>query len=718
MSNRSILQSLFIISLFTVSTIAYRSSEPTQVAAQGDCNPIFYENQKPGSDQWELDRPANDKDHQVKGYASKTSVDLGDTIDFFISVNEAQTVTAQVFRMGWYGGMGGRLITELGPLDAIVQPDIEIDDETGLITAPWSKTTSLTIPEDWVSGIYLAKLTNADGFQNYIMFTVRDDDSTADMLYQQSVTTDQAYNNYPNDGATGKSLYVSKSYGADTISGDKSAVQVSFDRPYSKHGSGLFFNWEYNLVRWLERNNYNVTYSTNLDTHLNGERIKDFKAFLSTGHDEYWTKEMRESVEGARDAGVHLAFFGANASYWQIRFDDPESRVISSYKRWGLDPNPDPETKTVTWRQILGQEEQKMIGIQYISYNSWPDTNTDYIVQNSDHWIYEGTGLEDGDTIPGIIGYEVDQRFDDADIPANQSYTILSESPYFTSYETWVTANSSMYQAPSGAWVFASGTMSWSWGLDKEGVEDVRLQKTTSNILNRFVGREVGPCQPAEPTATPTETPTNTPIPTSTPTATYTALPTSTSTATNTPAPTHTATDLPTSTATATQTAVVQTTQIAGNASPSPTATQTLISIPGQSTATQTPVRFATSTPRATYTPTPTNPFGGAIAGQIFDDANRNGQYDGGEALVGLTVILTDISSSDQRTTIVSHTDSSGVYRFDNLPNVNYEISFVLPSGFVPLGTLENQFSASGTGTVVDPSMASKLDNLYLPLIR
>src|SRR5207247_4107389 len=149
-------------------------------------------------------------------------------------------------------------------------------------------------PSDWTSGVYAALLTNAQGYQNYVRFGDRDD-RRAPFLYQWSVATDQAYNNWPNDGRTGKSLYPSNSYGATTVSGNTRAVKVSFDRPTADSGFGFFINWEINFVRWLERSGYDVTYSTDIDTHANGGALMKHKAFRVVGPGENGAEETLRS---------------------------------------------------------------------------------------------------------------------------------------------------------------------------------------------------------------------------------------------------------------------------------------------------------------------------------------------------------------------------------------------------------------------------------------
>ena len=460
-------------------------------------NPITVENQQPGSAGWKIGvgdfSVADDVSRQIKGYASATSVNKGEAITLHVTVNPAQTYTMDVYRMGWYQGLGGRLLQHIGPLDGFQQPACPVDPVTGLIECNWTPSYTLAVPTTVTSGVFLVKLTNAQGYQNYITFVVRDDASSADILYQTSVTTYQAYNNYPNDGATGKSLYASfNSFGANTVGGTRAAVKVSFDRPYADDGSGEFLSLGVYFVRWLEHAGYDVSYATDLDTHRQSAQLLSHKAFLSVGHDEYWSKAMYDGVEQARDAGVHLGFFGANMVYWQVRFEaspltGAADRVMVSYKNAALEPIQGP-TLTTLWRAPqLQRPEQRLIGVQYNEgvTGTWP-----YVATNTSHWVYEGTGLADGDSIPGIFGDEVDWLDPTVPLPTSivGTYALLSQSPVVTREGENTHANTSIYQAPSGAWVFGAGSITWSWGLDKAGVADARIQQITANVLNRFVG--------------------------------------------------------------------------------------------------------------------------------------------------------------------------------------------------------------------------------------
>jgi len=457
-------------------------------------NPIVIENQNQGSTNWNIGDSGSDAIGQIKGYASAVSINKGESITFFVSVNPAQTFTINVYRLGWYGGAGGRLMQHVDALQGTQQATCPTDPTLGTIVCSWDPSFTLAVPGTWTSGIFVAVLTNAARFQNYIVFVVRDDSRTADLLYQLGVNTLQAYNNWPNDNNTGKSLYSYNSFGATTITGTTRAAKVSFDRPYRDDGSGGLFYWQLwdvYMIQWLEKNGYDVAYSTDLDTHLNGSRLLGFKGFMSAGHDEYWSKAMYDNVQAARDNGVNLAFFGANAVYWQARYEPSAAgvpnRILVCYKDASIDPVQD-STTTVQWRDpLLNRPEQALMGVQFSEENG--SQNFPYFVINSSSWVYGNTDFTDGSSVPGIVGYEWD-RFDSNFPPPPAvagSWTLLGNSATVTDGGSADASNSSIYQAQSGAWVFATGTMSWSSGLSAPGLADPRIQQATTNVLNRFI---------------------------------------------------------------------------------------------------------------------------------------------------------------------------------------------------------------------------------------
>jgi hypothetical protein len=315
-------------------------------------------------------------------------------------------------------------------------------------------------------------ISGSSGHDVHIPFVVRDDARAATYLMQSSVSRWQAYNAWG-----GKSLY-------DFNSSGGRAHKVSYNRPYDNAAiDGL----EVSMLRFLEREGFDVSYSTNIDTHARGAQLLQHRAFLSVGHDEYWSREMRTNVEAARDHGVHLAFFSANTCYWQIRFEpSPVSgaadRTQVCYKDAALDPWPDRSRTTVRFRSApVNWPEDLMIGVMY----EYDPVDSDVKVMNTSHWVFAGTGLKDGDLLPRLLGSEVDRVFNDV----HPGLVKLAHSPYFDSTGTQRFSDMTIYSVASGAMVFGAGIIYWPYGLDgyiDPGRVSPALQQMTRNLLNRF----------------------------------------------------------------------------------------------------------------------------------------------------------------------------------------------------------------------------------------
>jgi hypothetical protein len=390
------------------------------------------------------------------------------------------------------------------------------DPATGLTECRWTGPYVLTVknaadPSDWVSGIYLVKLTaRPTGHQSYIIFVVRDDRRASDLLFQSSVATEQAYNPWG-----GKSLYVGRIGGSYSVT---RAVNVSFNRPYyDGNGTGQFFGLgEYTTLRFLEREGYDVTYSTDVDTHENGANLLNHRAFLSVGHDEYWSWEMRQNLTHARDQGVNLGFFSSNTMYWQIRyepgFDGTADRTVVCYKDGAyltdgrVPVNADPLSSdptrlylvTTLWRDsrgtYAGMPEEILIGEESgpADVPSPPpakDINHDIIVVNTGNWVFNNTGLHDGDHLRGLLGGETEIRHGSEPFD-----TISLSKSTLTATGGPLLQEMTVYQAPSCATVFSTGDWDWASGLDSWYTDSIRrpslvnpsAQEITRNVLSRL----------------------------------------------------------------------------------------------------------------------------------------------------------------------------------------------------------------------------------------
>jgi len=497
-------------------------------------NQVALENQLPGTSSWRLTNPAETR--QIEGFASATSVNRGNTIGLFVNTT-APTFALEVFRMGWYQGLGARSV--FGPVTvngtAQAAPPAP-NGVTGLVDVNWVNPyvldTEFSNGDPWRTGVYLAKLTeNQNGNQSYIIFVVRDDSYTPEVLFGLPVTTYQSYNAWG-----GKSLYPTQSGSAQPwgSSPGTRAVKVSFNRPYAASvapaawygvGAGEFLTntqplfpnttsypingagWDYNMVRWLEYEQYDVGYVTNIDYHRTNAELSGIEVFLSPGHDEYWTWQMFDNIEDARDAGIDLAFFSANTAYRQIRFESSGNSVVPGsspeqsqrtmvHYREVPDPivsngnSSDDYLASIEFRTApVSRPEQNLLGVQYVL----APVDGDIVISNASHAVFARTGLSNGSHLAGLLGYEVDMRFG-----GFGSVVELASSPFTTlpSGAQSGTSHMTIYTAPSGAQVFATGSIQWSWGLDDfngpslGGLRTSRLsaaaQQITDNVLERF----------------------------------------------------------------------------------------------------------------------------------------------------------------------------------------------------------------------------------------
>ncbi len=472
--------------------------------AYADCaspaNPIEAENCKTGnpSSEWDISGAG---DANLQGFATDISVNRGGTISFKIDTT-ASAYHIDIYRLGYYNGLGARKVATIpnSSTTKTDQPACLSDAATGLVDCGnWSVSATWSVPAAAVSGIYIARLVGEAGVTgaSHVVFVVRNDGGSSDLLFQTSDTTWQAYNRYG-----GVSLYDGNGPG-----GGGRAYKVSYNRPFTTRaydsGEDWLFNAEYPMVRWLERNGFDVSYFTGVDADRRGAEIARHKVFLSVGHDEYWSKQQRLNVEAARDqqypgqtAPVHLAFLSGNEVFWKTRWEasiDGSStsyRTLVCYKETheGAKIDPSPEW-TGTWRDPRfsppsdgGRPENALTGTIF-TVNG---TRADAIAvpaadgkmrfwRNTPNVSSLGAGqVWTGPT--GSLGYEWDEDLDNGARPAGlvRLSTATVDVPgriqdYGSTYAPGTATHHLVFhKRPNGALVFGAGTVQWSWGLDSD----------------------------------------------------------------------------------------------------------------------------------------------------------------------------------------------------------------------------------------------------------
>ena len=503
-------------------------------------NPIVLENQNPGTTSWQLTVDHKALNQEIEGYASKTSVNKGSTIDFKVSLSSNAQYTMDIYRLGWYPtgtnpdgsscapSCGGRLMLHVGPLSGSHQATCpqnatQNDPDFGLTECNWTTSYTLTVPTSWTTGAYIVKLKRADGQQleNYMTFAVRDDSSTSAVLYSLDVTTWQAYNYWGgNTTHQGYSLYGR----FNDITGDSTgsrAFTVSFDRPYADgsvdDGAGKLLDWDFPMIRYMESQGYDMSYTTSVDLESNPSLLSNHRVFVNVGHDEYYSDNMRANVQNAITNGVDMAFFSANNFYYRITW--AANGAGTAYRRIHCDKNALAGSSTFEWKLLSPQRPENEVGgvmLQGVA-NDRP-----FLVSDATNWIYAGTGLHtysgngqnnvitsgaNQNALPGIVGYEFDARA--STTPGLSAYVAFEPAGLATVGHSFVPASdgnasntwsdATLYTRPGGGTVFAAGTIQWSWGVDtgyNDGYcgcspgtyQNTATQRITSNIINRFIG--------------------------------------------------------------------------------------------------------------------------------------------------------------------------------------------------------------------------------------
>jgi hypothetical protein len=482
------------------------ATESGQRSAQRQPSLISDENMKPGALDWQLTRVRLDKANgfrssDIEGYCSHQSIKAGETLNIMVSTSEPVPFRIEIFRTGYYGGAGARLMHTLGPLPGVPQP-VPQRGEKNLHECRWEPSVSIVIPDDWPSGVYLGRLTterDKSGFgywQNYVVFIVKDD-RPADILFQCSDNTWQAYNRWPND----YSLYTHP----DGVQGPW--AEVSFDRPYAKYaqiydnpqslGSGEWLCFEFPFAYWLESLGYDVTYCSNSDL-LSPDRGRKCKTLLSVGHDEYWDIRQYDSVVKLRDEGVNVMFFSGNSVCWvtpmRESFDGRPNRIIFRGGPYGGDYRYAVEREENFGPfPHRGPDEGYLMG----SRNVRPvNGGGDWICVNPHHWIFAGTEMKQGDRVLGLIGWEYhgDPPADLAGLEIVAAGTALQGG---TKPSNWT---ATIYPGPKGNFVFNASTIFWCQGLanppghmlpwshwSRPHGPDARVQQITKNLIDRAI---------------------------------------------------------------------------------------------------------------------------------------------------------------------------------------------------------------------------------------
>jgi hypothetical protein len=434
----------------------------------------------PGDKHWVIRHRG--AEHEIEGYAGTASVLPGQPVPLFVS-SQPKWFTVTAYRLGWYQGAGARQVWRSKALRGGAQKPFAVTGATSTVTTDWDPVTE--VPTDgWPAGAYLLRLDADSGAQRYVPVTVRSATTAGALVLKNCVQTWQAYNTWG-----GYDLYVGPSGGY----GQRS-LAVSLDRPYGGTGADMFLTYERNAIKLAEylsaTSGLELAYLTSMDIASSAGLLTGASALVSMGHDEYWTPGERAHVTAARDAGMNIAFLGANAVFRRTRLSGTavgEARLVTCYKTTS-DPvvASNPALATTDFRSgPAADPESSLTGTIYEGY----PVDAPYVVSSPSSWVFAGTGVRAGGSFPHLVGVEYD-RVNPA-YPVQRPIEVLSHSPLALNGARSY-GDSAYYTHAGGAGVFNSGTMRWVeaiYGDQPHGIGGATpgfVRQVTTNVLLAF----------------------------------------------------------------------------------------------------------------------------------------------------------------------------------------------------------------------------------------
>jgi hypothetical protein len=479
-----------------------RPSTPPQTAATFNgpagvqAQWVIAENARPGTTSWQITPGSG----TIAGFADQVAATAGQAVTLYVST-DAPTFHVEAYRMGYYGGMGAREVWASGAVTGQSQPTCPVAYRTNMVSCDnWSPSLRMTVTAAFVQGDYLLKLVGSTGQQSYIPLTVWDPASHATYLVENDVYTWQAWNPYGGyDFYTGLGSCPQGIYPPCNR-----ARVVSFDRPYGyAQGAGDFIGNEYPFVSFAEERGLDVTYAPSTEIDLHPGLLLQHRALLSLGHDECWSLGERLAAQAAQEHGVNFVFFGASPILRHVRLEPSvlgAAREEAGYR----DSAEDPLDGSSTPLQVTGNtwadppaswSEVPFVGEAYSGYVEPGDPAVPMAVADTSLWLFRGTGLQDGSTLPGVLFSDFDQ-FDRGAHPQNLQILAHSPMPAAEIQTSMPPAYSdvSYYTDPvSGSGVFDSGTCAWIPDLSTQPA----FRQMTANLLALFGTGPAGRVQPS-----------------------------------------------------------------------------------------------------------------------------------------------------------------------------------------------------------------------------
>jgi hypothetical protein len=461
---------------------------------------VISENAKRGTSSWKIHgAPARGI---IEGFANTTYAQRGQVVKLYVS-SSAPRFKVDAYRMGYYQGYGARLVWSSSEMNGVVQPPCPLSKPTNMVSCDnWKLSLSVTISSSFVEGDYLFKLVGSGNEQSYVPLTVWNPASHATYFVKNDVFTWQAWNPYG-----GYDFYQGLGSCAPTYPVCNRARVVSYDRPYAYgEGAADFLAEELPLIEFAERRDLDVAYGTDMTVEQHPNILSNHKVLLSLGHDECWSLIEREAAQSAAGKGLNIVFLGASAILRHVRLQSSPlgvaDRELVDYRDSSEDPlngkgNPLLVTGNTWSSPPANWSEVPFVGEAYAGYLEPNAPHAAFVVADASAWVFQGTGLHDGSSLPGVLASDYDEFDPNLSHPNNVEILGHSPIPGTSSY-----SDMTYYTMPKGhAGILDTGTNNWIPALSAcnrgKGCSSLEVDRITRNILSVFGHGPAGIYEPS-----------------------------------------------------------------------------------------------------------------------------------------------------------------------------------------------------------------------------
>jgi hypothetical protein len=417
----------------------------------------------------------------VQVYAGRSSVVQGGSLDLHVNDDSGHGLDALLMVTEFVTGL------EMTRCDVRVEANPTPDDPAA--DRRWPIGFTLRVPTSWPSGLYTAHFEPGVPGQDRALFVVRSADPGAAARILVSIPF-PTFHAYVLSGESGASPYWNEQ--------PDRARRVSLHRPRANGPK-----WEKPILQWLANSGYAIDYCSGFDLHDGLDLFSAYQLLVCIGHDEYWTAQMRDMAEHFLAEGGNVAFLTGNTCWWQFRLED-DGRTFVCYRDATEDPltGIDNAHVTVEWSSApVNRPENALTGTSFRrGAGCWSNTavmaDVAWTVTFADHWVFEGTGLVDGDTFGrGTVGYETDavEVAEDNGVAritgrdgAPPSFVVLGRAD-LSDWRRWGqggAATMGVFRGIGGGTVFNAATTGWGNGLGIAA--DPIVDRITRNVLTKL----------------------------------------------------------------------------------------------------------------------------------------------------------------------------------------------------------------------------------------